>query len=439
MVSEGRRPTVANGRPRALLLGVDPPTLRAAAALGIDVLVVEDASSRDFGFKVVPAGLPVVFVEDLADVGRVYAALERSGHLSTPFDSVTTTEEYAVVSAAVIARLIGARGHDPLTALYYRDKALQKGRLRAAGIATARAVVVDDIRQPTALADVDFDEAVLKPIAGCGTQFTRRVATRELAAALAALARSSGCPRTFLVEEFVAGDEWHADGIVFGGGLRFVSLTRYGEPCLDAVAGDRPVTNIMLDQLDDRAAYDLVVPVLEAALTALGPLDGAFHMEVFVHDHRVTFGECAARRGGGMIQEGVEVKHGVDLAAAALEAGIGSEPSLHVVRNPRPVGSTNLPCPAGILLAAPSEKEIAAQEGVEVAWVQMPVGYVMPGSSPTAIFKVGAAVVSAPDVERLEANLHELLAWFREGVWVAPPSATRAELRALESQFRARG
>lgn len=421
-------------RPRVLMLGVDPPMLEAADALEIDVVVVEGAAGRDSGVKVVPEGTTVVFVDQLADLERVFAALERSGHLSDRFDSVVTTEEYAVVTAAVIARLLGARGHAPLTALHYRDKALQKRRLREVGVPAARGFVVDDVRRPGTVPEVDFAEAVLKPLAGCGTRFTRRVATVDLAEALSGLARARDCPRTFLVEEYVVGDEWHADGIVFEGAIRFVSLTRYGEPCLGAVTANRPVRNITLDPVDDRAAYDLAVPVVEAALIALGPLDGAFHMELFVHAAGVTFGECGARRGGGMIQEEVKVKHGVDLAAATLEAVVGREPSVGVVRNPRSVGSTNLPCRAGTLLAAPTEKEIAAQEGVEVARVQMPVGFVTGGSSADSIFKVGAACVSAPDVAHLEARLDELLAWFGERVWVSPPGATRAELLALEKQ-----
>ena len=135
-----------------------------------------------------------------------------------------------------------------------------------------------------------------------------------------------------------------------------------------------------------------------------------------------------------MIQEEVKVKHGVDLAAAALEVSVGREPSLRVVRNPRAVGSTNLTCPAGTLLAAPTEKEIATREGVEVARVQMPVGFVMAGASAASIMKVGAACASAPDVERLETRLDDLVAWFEERVRVSPPGATRADLLLLEQQ-----
>lgn len=413
-----------------LLLGVDPPTLQAAPALGIDVVAVEGAAGRDAGVKVAPAGVPVVFVDDLASVEQVYAALDRSGRLAAAFDAVVTAEELAVVTAAVLAGELGARGHLPRTTLSYRDKALQKARVREAGIPTADAFVIDDVRQPGELPELAHD-VVVKPVAGVGTRFTRRVPGGYLAPTLADLARSRDCPRTLLVERHVAGDEWHADGIVFGGAARFVSLTRYGQPCLEAVAGNRPVRNFTLDPVDDGWAYDLAVPVVEAALAALGPLDGAFHLELFVDDGRVTFGECGARRGGGMIQEEVAVKYGVDLAGAALAAAVGWEPDLRVTRNPRAVGSTLLPCPAGVLLAAPGEKEIRAQEGVEVAVVHMPSGYATPSSPPDAIFKVGAACVSAPDRARLETRLDELVAWFAARVRVAPPNATRSELWRL--------
>ncbi len=408
-------------RPRVLLLGVDQPTLRAAVALGIDIVVVESAYMRDYASDCVPEDIPVLFVEHPGNVEHLGATLARSGQGREPFDAVTTCNESLVITAAVIAQLIGARGHDPRTALHYRDKALQKARVRAEGIPTAQGVVIDDIRRPGELSHVDFDEAVLKPIAGAGCHFTRRArGPAGIAARSAELARLPGCPRTFLVEEYVPGDEWHADGVVFGGEIRFVSLTRYGQTCLEALTEDRPDRNITFDPVDDRSAYELVAPTVEAALGALGPLDGVFHLELFVDGGSVTFGECAARRGGANIQDYVRVKHGVDLAAAGLEASVGSEPRLTVIRNPRSVGCTHLTAPAGLLLAAPTEREIEAREGVEHAWVQAPAGHVVQDGYARTIFQVGAACVSAPTVGLLESGLDDLLAWFSDQVRVRP-------------------
>ncbi len=424
---------MSGDRPRVLLLGVDPPTLQASVTLGIDVVVVEGAYMRDYGWSGIPDSIPVLFVEDPGSVEGIYAILERSGHARARFDAVTTSNESLLLAAAVTAEIVGARGHAPRTALFYRDKALQKRRIRAAGLPTARSFVIEDIRRPGNLSYVDFDEAVLKPIAGAGSHFTRRVSsTAEVPGVLAELARSARCPRTFLIEEYVAGAEWHADGVVFGGEVHFVSLTRHGQPCLDALTENRPRRYITLDPVDDRSAYELVVPTVDAALAALGPLDGVFHLEVFVDGETVTFGECAARPGGAYIRDYVQLKQGVNLAAAALEASIGRQPSLSVVRNPRSVGCTHLAAPAGLLLGAPTADQVAARAGVERAWVSAPVGHVGPDTHSRTVMSVGAACVSAPTVELLESGLDDLVSWFSGQVSVAPRDATPADLRLLE-------
>ncbi len=403
-------------------MGDDAAVVAAAGRIGIDVVVVQDHAPQgdpdDVPGAVVPRGIRRVIVDDTADVGRICAALERAGQLREPFDAVTTSREFCLVTAAVIAKLLGVRGHDPRTVLHYRDKALQKRRVRAAGIPTTRAFVIDDIRRPGDLSHIDFETAVVKPIAGASSQHTLRVRSGDLPGVLADLARQPGCPRTFLVEEFVFGDEWHSDGIVFDGEVRFVSLTRYGSPCLGAVIR----RDITLDPVDDHFAYERVVPTVEAALGALGLLDGVFHMELFVDDRAVTFGECAARRGGG-VQEYVELKHGVDLTTAALQACVGWEPSIEVVRNPRVVGSIILPLPPGTVVAAPTVDEIEAQDGVEMAQVYRSVGFVTPTEPPLRTFAMATAWMTAPDAERLESGFDDLLAWCRQQVRVRPHDA----------------
>ena len=145
-----------------------------------------------------PAGTAVVFVEQPADVEAVLCG---PGAFRPPVGPVRLRRDHRGVHGGDrrgrSLGLVGARGHDPRTALHYRDKALQKApgagrrgyRLPAPSSLTTFA-------GPEPCPDVGFDAAVLKPLAGCGTQFVRRVATVDLAQELAGLVRSRDCPRT---------------------------------------------------------------------------------------------------------------------------------------------------------------------------------------------------------------------------------------------------
>src|SRR5262249_44206646 len=157
------------------------------------------------------------------------------------FAAVVTGWEWAIVTAAVLGRVLGCRVMDPVTALHFRDKSLQKARLLSAGVPVTRWVVVPDIYD---VADVplEFDRAVLKPIAGGATEFTSMVHGRkDLNDVSRACRERHQSKRTFLLEEYVPGDEWTVDGLVFGGEVLFFSLATYAEPCIDAITGQVPI------------------------------------------------------------------------------------------------------------------------------------------------------------------------------------------------------
>lgn len=113
-------------------------------------------------------------------------------------------------------------------------RALQKGRVRDAGMDVARCVVIDDIYDIDKLGGLEFDRGVLKPIAGAGTA-PRPRSSRAHADVRAASRRSydNRTPqRTFLLDEFTEGEQSVAHGVVFDSEVLFYALGRYRDPCL---------------------------------------------------------------------------------------------------------------------------------------------------------------------------------------------------------------
>jgi biotin carboxylase len=416
-------------RPSVLLLGADPYELRACELHGIDPVLLCNSSAYDSGRLRLPPRGTLIRVDDVTNPEDCLAALHREGLADRQFDAVQTTWEFSVVTAAVLGRVLGCRSIDPATALHFRDKSLQKARLLAAGVPVTRTVVIDDIYDVSDV-PLEFDRAVLKPIAGGGTTSTSLVRERkDLEEASRAAREQKQDNRTFLLEEFVDGDEWMAEGVVFGGEVLFFGLGAYTQPCLDAITGQVPISLRRLDPVHEAQAYQSAEPVVRSAIAALGLRDGVFHMELFCErgTGRIVFSECAARRGGALTQEQVLAKFNVDLGEAAVLCAIGRQPQIDVKVHPNVVGCAGLYGPAGTVVSYPTSDELLGQPNV--TYVQM---YVPPGASLAPNFSasadmLGAMLLVTESVEMFDARVAHLRQWFGERLAVAEPGLTTGQ------------
>ncbi|WP_309056404.1 ATP-grasp domain-containing protein [Streptomyces sp.] len=427
----------AGRRPRVLLLGTDKYVMQACLRHDVDAVLIWGPGSYDYGLAEVPAGITVVRVDEQKNPEAVLMALHREGLADLPFDGVQTSDEWSLVTAGLLASHLGCRFVvDPATAVYFRDKSLQKGRVAAAGIPAARVTVIDDVHDVSALTELPYERAVLKPIAGAGTARTTVVDSLERLRELSDRYREEHlAQRTFALEEYVGGsgtEEWIADGFVYDGTLRFLAVGRYGLPCLTMVDEQQVLWMRHFDQKTEAWAYDRAEPVVRGALSALGLRDGLFHMELF-HDPEtgvLTFSECAARGGGALIDEQVMAKFGVNFGEAALFCAIGRPPKDDITYRPELVGTSYLPGRSGVVFDCPSPAELRALPGVEFARIEFPVGQRFSADVDSTNHRMGQVLVSASDDEELQARFSAVRAWFDERLVVAPYGVSGRELRA---------
>lgn len=418
------------------MLGADPYVLRACEPHDIDAVLLCNSGSYDDGRLKMPPRSTLIRVDDVTSPESCLTALHRAGLAELRFDAVQTTWEFSVVTAAVLGRALGCRSIDPTTALYFRDKSLQKARLRSAGVPVSRTVVIEDLYD---VSDVpwEFDSAVLKPIAGGGTTFTSVVRERkDLEAASRTCRAERATDRTFLLEEFVDGDEWIAEGVAFGGNVLFFGLGAYTQPCLDAVTGQVPISLRRLDPVSEADAYQLAEPVVLGAIAALGLQDGVFHMELF-HERgtgRVVFSECAARRGGALTQEEVHAKFNVDLGEAALLCAVGRRPELEVKLNPKLVGCAGLYGPAGTVVSYPTQAEMVDQPNVTFARTWVPIGAQLTTKFSATADMLAAMLLVTDSIEEFHERVTQLRDWFGERLLVAEPELTRRQLREWQAE-----
>ena len=386
------------------------------------------AAARRLGYRVALLYLPseaakvdldlvdyAEMVDEVVNIERVHGALERLA--IDDLVGVLSVDEWSIVVAAYVAREFGFPSLSPDTAIHFRDKFLQKRRLLERGVPTSRVELVQDVTAPD-VADrlVTFGfPVVMKPLSGAGAALTYRLdGPEDLKALQDEVATDPYRRRTFLIEEFQDGEEWHVDGYVAGGRVEFFAVGRYDAPLIHVHEGAVTASR-SFDPTADAWAYELAGALTRDALAALGLTDAVFHLECFrLADGRLVFGECAARSGGGMIVETVRAKFGVDLTEAAVRIAVGEPHPIVGEADPATTGFTFLPSAPGKIVAMPALEEVEQRPGVLEARYLHGVGDTAPDMSVWTAARVGEAVVSAPDAATYQARLDELLAWFAE-------------------------
>jgi hypothetical protein len=418
-----------------LMLGTDRYAMRACLEHDIDAVVAWGPGGRDNGFVAVPDGLRALPVDDQTSPEAILLALHRAGLAGHRFTGIQTTDEWALVTGSMLAGHLGCDFLDPVTAIHFRDKSLQKNRVRAAGLQAARATVIDDVHDVGGIDELPYAKAVLKPVAGAATMRTSVVeSVADLRARSAEYRREGTRQRTFVLEEYVAGDEWVADGVVHDGELLFCSIGTYADPCVSAVGGTLPLSIRRFDPDGDEASFDLALPVVRRSLSALGLRDGVFHMELFHRDGELTFSECAARRGGALVHEELQAKFGVSLGECAVLCAAGRRPELRVKVDPRVIGGGFLMGRPGMLWHCPSPAEITAQEGVLFARVERPFGSHIAAGLVGTNTRIAQCLVAADTPEEFYGRLAGVREWFDERLVVMPDQARAREVRAWQRE-----
>jgi len=257
------------------------------------------------------------------DIRKGAAYLARTERL----DHIVALDDFDVETAAMLREYLNVPGMGQTTARGFRDKLAMRTRARAAGIpvpAFVHALHHETIAEWTRRHPAPW---VLKPRSQAAAIGIRKIASAD--DLWPTLERLGDTQADFLLEQFLPGDVYHVDSIVFDGRLRFAKASRYRMPPM-AVAheGGIFVTSTLPD--DDPRAVALR-EMNERVLTSFGLQRGASHTE-FIHarDGSWYFLETSARVGGAYIVDVVEAASGLNLwrewAATEIAGEEGYEP-----------------------------------------------------------------------------------------------------------------
>lgn len=273
------------------------------------------------GLTGVPPGTDeagVHVLEDLTDRGAVLALVDRLVAEHGTFTQVIALSEYLLDLAAEIRERHGIPGPRRAEADRFRDKTAMKTVLAEAGVAVPRWARCRSAGQVRAEAGRLGYPLILKPVRGASSQGVHRVGSAaELDSALGSIPDLN----EYEIEQFVAGDILHADGVLDADGhCLFLVVSRYISTCLDFEQGSAFGSVIQTDQLVRAAAEDFTLRCLKA----LDLRASAFHLEFFDTGRELVFLEIGARVPGADVPNVIHDVTGVNLFRLWIDAVLGN-------------------------------------------------------------------------------------------------------------------
>ena len=293
---------------------------------------------------------------------------------------VIATEDYTTTLAAQIAQTLDLPHNDPNAVLLTQRKDLAREQLERHGVSKPKHWRLDlrtDVESQ--LGSITYP-VVVKPVALSGSRGVIRANDQtELLTAIdriALLLNSMNeliedTKKTILVEQFIEGDEFAIEGMLYQGELSLLTVFDKPEP----LNGPYFEENYYLCPSKlSRLTQQQMKVVVQQACDAYGLTEGPIHAECRIKDGQIYIIEVAARTIGGLCARLLSVGTGHSLEAIVLQHAMGD----HCVIKPQQqaAGVLMIPIPkAGILKRVEGMLAAQAVEHVDEINIQIREGH----------------------------------------------------------------
>ncbi len=357
--------------------------LREAKRQGARVYLVTSESLRDADWPRESLD-DIFFVHDDDKRWRLDDLILGASHLArrTPIDRVVPLDDFDLEKASALREHLRVPGMGETTTRHFRDKLAMRMRAEEFGLRVPAFVhVLNEARLREFCARVP-PPWVLKPRMEAGTIGISKVTSE---AELWPLIDGLGDRASYhLLEQFVAGDVYHVDSVVYEREVLVSIASCYGRPPFDVSHSG----GVFTTELIERGGHDdtALQAFNREVLRTLGLVRGVSHTEFIKgHDDRWYFLETSARVGGAHIVELVEAATGMNLWAewAKVELAGGKAPfavpslrrdyaglitslakdqtpDLSAFDAPEVVWRLSKPYHAGLIVASPDRARVAA-------------------------------------------------------------------------------
>ncbi|MCA9981440.1 MAG: ATP-grasp domain-containing protein [Anaerolineales bacterium] len=238
------------------------------------------------------------------DITHAVSYLARDRHI----DRIIALDDYDVETAAALREHLRLDGMGDTAARLFRDKLAMRVQARRKGLNVPAFTGIfnyDDLRE---FMDNTNPPWVFKPRLLAGSEGIRKLHHSE---ELWRTLDEMGDRQSYhLLEQFIPGDVFHVDGLVWQGEGVFSLVSQYGVPPMTALQGRGVFTTRVLPR-DSHEAVALR-ELNERVVKAMGRTNGPTHTEfIRAEDGTYYFLETAARVGGGNIERLVEAATGL--------------------------------------------------------------------------------------------------------------------------------
>jgi formate-dependent phosphoribosylglycinamide formyltransferase (GAR transformylase) len=321
--------------------------------------------------------------------------------------AVLTIRELSVAPVAAIARALGLRGNDPSVVDRIRNKDRCRSWLRERGFVQPTTRLCSSPEEAIDfMAETGDGPWIVKPrdgLASIGVSLVRSPDALE-----SAIGRVDRGGR-FLIETFVSGQEFSAEGVMLDARPRVLALTRkiMGEGPGVVAGGFVEIAHRQPASLPAAIANQARTEVARA-LTVAGVSCGIFHVEFWWTGSALVLGELHVRGGGDFIHVLVdETRPGLSMFGLLID-DLLSRPTDSIPPPSGAAGATFLTFPpGGTITAIDGWEAVRAHERVVAADLQIRIGNTLAPAA-GSYDRAGVIVVVASTLEEVEAVTEEL-------------------------------
>ena len=299
--------------------------LREAKRQGARVILVTSLSLKDAAQWPAEAIDEIFYMPDVDHQWDRPQLLNSISYLARTrvLDRIVALDDFDVEVAAFLREHLRVPGMGETTVRHFRDKLAMRMKAREAGISVPEFIHVLNHDRLREFMERVTPPWVLKPRSMAGAIGIKKVhSADEFWPLMEALGDMQS---HYLLEQFIGGDIFHVDTIVFDRQVRFAIASGYGRPPMEVAHDGGVFTTRILERGSGMA--DRLRQTNACVLGALGLVYGVSHTE-FIHgraDGRIYFLETSARVGGAHIAELVEAATGVNLWAEWAKVEVAAD------------------------------------------------------------------------------------------------------------------
>ncbi len=306
------------------------PFLRECKAQGCTVLLL----TTD---KLVAAEWPREAIDEIHSVPREANDQAIRHHVDTiarrhRIDRIAALDDFDVEVAAMLREHLRVPGMGRTTAGRFRDKLAMRMQARALGIPVPEFSAVFNDQEVGDWAARVTPPWLLKPRSSAAAIGIKKVADRE--ALWRALDDAGDARAGCVLEQFVPGDVYHVDSIVWGGQVVFAVACKYGRPPMEVShQGGLFITRRLPDDSEEGRPLLAMNRTLQQGL---GLRRGVSHTEFIQGDGSggsggLVFLETSARVGGAFIVDTIDAATGINLWREWAKVEVAGEAGSYTV------------------------------------------------------------------------------------------------------------